>query len=97
MTKSPEAEIHGFFDEPTNAVSYIVADPASKACAVIDSVLDYDAASGHTATTSADAIVARIKEDGLKLQWILRNPCPRRPSLGRALYPGEARRQTRHR
>ena len=47
-------EVTSFFDEPTNTASHVVRGPASRRCGVIDSVLDYDAASGRTATESAD-------------------------------------------
>ncbi|MEO1240449.1 MAG: MBL fold metallo-hydrolase [Pseudomonadota bacterium] len=64
-------EITAFFDEPTFTVSYVVADPATKACAVVDSVHDYDPASGRTNTASADAIIQHIKDNDLRLEWIL--------------------------
>lgn len=64
-------EVISFFDEPTNTVTYIVADPETKSCAVIDSVLDYDASSGRTKTTSADEVINFIKTGGLTVQWIL--------------------------
>ncbi|MGF1659123.1 MAG: MBL fold metallo-hydrolase [Rubrimonas sp.] len=64
-------DVTAFFDEPTNTVSYVVKDPASDACAVIDSVLDYDAASGRTCTASADAVIAFVRERGLKVEWLL--------------------------
>ena len=63
--------VQAFFDEPTFTVSYVVTDPATKACAVIDSVLDYDPASGRTSKDSADQIIAYIREHGLSLEWIL--------------------------
>ena len=59
------AEVAAFFDEATFTVSYVVKDPASNACAIVDSVLDFDYASGRTDTRSADAIVAHVKERGL--------------------------------
>jgi glyoxylase-like metal-dependent hydrolase (beta-lactamase superfamily II) len=65
------AEITGFFDEPTFTVSYVVADPRSRRCAVIDSLLDFDAASGRTAHRSADRIIDHISAHGLVPQWIL--------------------------
>lgn len=68
MTKP---EIQGFFDEPTNTVSYVVRDPASTTCAVIDSVLDFDSASGRTSTDFADRIIAFVKANGLTVEWIL--------------------------
>jgi glyoxylase-like metal-dependent hydrolase (beta-lactamase superfamily II) len=64
-------DVKGFFDEPTNTVSYVVSDPATKACAVIDSVLDYDAAAGRTSTTSADAMIAYVREHGFACEWVL--------------------------
>ena len=64
-------EVKAFFDEPTNTISYLVRDPGSTACAIIDSVLDFDAAAGRTSTRSADAIVAEVRERGLKVEWIL--------------------------
>ena len=64
-------QIESFFDEATNTVSYIVFDRATLACAVVDSVLDYDPKSGRTSTTSADRIVARVRELGARLEWIL--------------------------
>ncbi|MEZ5945900.1 MAG: MBL fold metallo-hydrolase [Hyphomonas sp.] len=63
--------VKAFFDEPTYTVSYVVTDPATKSCAVVDSVLDYDPASGRTKTESADEIIAYIKAEGLTLDWIL--------------------------
>ncbi|MEQ4540344.1 MAG: MBL fold metallo-hydrolase [Billgrantia sp.] len=60
-----------FFDEPTNTFSYVVRDPGSRACAVIDSVLDFDYAAGRTDTRSADAIIAFIRREGLSVEWIL--------------------------
>ncbi len=64
-------KIQPFFDKATFTVSYVVVDPATKACAVIDSVLDLDAASGRTSHKSADVVIAYIREQGLRLEWIL--------------------------
>lgn len=63
--------VTSFFDEPTNTVSYIVADPQTKACAIVDSVLDYEASSGETTTESADELIAFVKEHDLKVEYIL--------------------------
>ena len=63
--------VQGFFDEATNTITYVVADAASGVCAVIDSVLDFDYASGRTDTRAADAVVAYIKDQGLALHWVL--------------------------
>ncbi|MGD8384599.1 MAG: MBL fold metallo-hydrolase [Lysobacterales bacterium] len=63
--------IEAFFDETTFTVSYVVADPQSRECAVIDPVLDFDPASGRTATASADRILDYIDNHGLEPNWIL--------------------------
>lgn len=63
--------IHPFFDEATYTVTYVVADPATSACAIIDSVLDYDPASGRTDTRSADAVLAYVAVESLRVAWIL--------------------------
>ena len=64
-------EVTAFFDEPTNTVSYVVSDPSTDTCAVVDSVLDYDPHSGRTSTASADDIISFIKAKGLAVEWIL--------------------------
>lgn len=69
MTIVPDVE--AFFDEPTNTISYIVKDPSSDSCAIVDSVMDLDYAAGRITTKSADKMIARIKERGLKLEWII--------------------------
>lgn len=60
-----------FFDQASNTFSYIVQDPNSNACAIIDSVLDFDYASGHTNFKSADEITSYIQAKGLTVEWIL--------------------------
>jgi glyoxylase-like metal-dependent hydrolase (beta-lactamase superfamily II) len=60
-----------FFHQPTGTWTYVVADPASRAAAVIDPVLDYDWRSGRTATKSADQVVAHCEAGGLRVAWIL--------------------------
>ena len=67
----PAPVVTAFFDDATNTVSYVVQDPHGSACAIIDSVLDFDHAAGRTDTTSADEIVAFVREHGLNTQWIL--------------------------
>ncbi|MGJ8624084.1 MAG: MBL fold metallo-hydrolase [Yoonia sp.] len=67
MTPSVKA----FFDKATNTVSYVVQEPQGRACAIVDSVLDYDPAAGRTDTSSADAIIAWVKENDLQVAWIL--------------------------
>jgi glyoxylase-like metal-dependent hydrolase (beta-lactamase superfamily II) len=68
---SVKLHVEGFFDSATNTVSYLVLDEATNHCALIDSVLDYDPKSGHTATTSADQLIARVAELNAKVDWIL--------------------------
>ncbi len=70
MTTAP-LHVEGFFDPATSTISYLVLDPASRQCALIDSVLDYDPKSGRTATTSADKLIARVTELGAQVAWIL--------------------------
>ncbi len=62
--------IHAFFDEPTNTVSYLVADPETKRAAVIDPVLDYDHKSGKSSVKSADAILAKSVSEGFMIDWV---------------------------
>ena len=64
-------EVKAFFDEATFTVSYVVRDPNSESAAVIDSVLDYDSKSGRTDTRSADKIIAYVKGNNLKVEWLL--------------------------
>ncbi len=64
-------DVKAFFDEATFTVSYVVKDPGSVSAAIIDSVLDYDPKSGRTDTTSADEIIAYVKKNGLKIEWLL--------------------------
>ena len=63
--------VKAFFDEATNTISYVVRDPNGSAAAIIDSVLDFDYASGRTDTRSADAIVDYVRTEGLDPVWIL--------------------------
>ena len=63
-------DVEAFFDDATNTATYVVSDPASKCCAVIDPVLDYDAASGRTSTNSVAALLRYIRSKELTLDWI---------------------------
>lgn len=63
--------VRAFFDEPTSTVSYVVHDAETGRAAIIDSVLDYDHASGRTSTASAEAIVAHVRAKGLTVDWLL--------------------------
>jgi glyoxylase-like metal-dependent hydrolase (beta-lactamase superfamily II) len=66
-----QPDVTAFFDPATNTVSYVVHDPAGSACAIIDTVLDFDHASGRTDTASADAIIAFVRDRSYDCQWIL--------------------------
>jgi glyoxylase-like metal-dependent hydrolase (beta-lactamase superfamily II) len=63
--------VQGFFEKRTSSVQYVVADPATGCCAVIDPVLDFDPKSGSVATRSADELLGHIEREGYTLQWIL--------------------------
>ena len=69
LTVKPE--VTGFFDSQTNTISYVVRDPASKACAVIDLVMDIDYAAGRITHDGADRIIAFIREHGLEVEWVI--------------------------
>lgn len=69
MTQHPN--VKAFFDKNTNTFSYVVSDPQTAQCAIIDSVLDYDAASATTSTEHADQMIAYVKSQGLTVAWIL--------------------------
>jgi glyoxylase-like metal-dependent hydrolase (beta-lactamase superfamily II) len=64
-------EVFSFFDEPTNTATYILKDPASRVVAIVDSVLDYDAAAGRTDTKAADALIEYVRKHDLKVEWLL--------------------------
>jgi len=66
-----QPDVTGFFDQATNTISYVVRDPEGSQAAIVDSVLDFDHASGRTDTRSADAIIDFVKENGIEVQWIL--------------------------
>lgn len=64
-------DVTSFFDDATNTITYVLRDPASAYCAIIDSVLDFDYASGRTDTASADAVIAYVRKQNLKVDWLL--------------------------
>lgn len=63
--------VRGFFDPRTWSIQYVVSDPTTKTCAIIDPVLDFDEKSGATGTVNADAILDYVAEKGLTVEWIL--------------------------
>jgi len=68
---SVKPEVTAFFDEPTNTISYVVKDPNSNACAIIDSVMDIDYAAGRIAYESADEIIDFVRKNGLEVEWLI--------------------------
>ncbi|MET3661559.1 MBL fold metallo-hydrolase [Aquamicrobium ahrensii] len=68
---SPKPDVTAFFDPRTWSVQYVVADPATGKCAIIDPVYDYDEKSGQTASANADRILDFIRQKGLSVEWIL--------------------------
>lgn len=67
----PAPQIKAFFDEPTFTATYVVSDPSSRKAAIVDSVLDFDQASGCTSFESADAVIDYVKQEGLVVEWLL--------------------------
>ena len=65
------AQIQSFFDPATFTVTHVVSDPATRAAAIIDSVLDFDPRSGRTSRASADRVIAHVEATGLRVEWLL--------------------------
>jgi glyoxylase-like metal-dependent hydrolase (beta-lactamase superfamily II) len=70
-TRQRRPAVEAFYEPRTSSVQYVVADPATRACAIIDPVLDFDEKSGSVATRSADGILSYVKAQGLEVAWIL--------------------------
>jgi len=68
---SAQPEVAGFYDARSGSIQYVVSCKATKKCAIIDPVLDYDEKSGSTATRHADALLSHIQMQGLDVAWIL--------------------------
>ena len=68
---SIKPDVKAFFDPNTNTISYVVSDPTTKACSVVDSVLDIDYASGQITYNHADEIIEYISSNHLTLEWII--------------------------
>ena len=68
---TPQPDVTGFFDPKTFSVQYVVADPATRQCAIVDPVLNYDEKAGRTSTEDADRILQYVADQGLSVQWIL--------------------------
>lgn len=72
MTQSDlKPSVTAFFDEATNTITYVVKDPASESCAIIDSVMDIDYAAGRITFDHADAVIEHVQASGLKVDWLL--------------------------
>lgn len=71
MNSPQKPEIQAFFDEPTNTVSYLVFDPATRRAAVVDPILDFDHRTGKASTKSADAILKAAEARSLIIDWVL--------------------------
>ncbi|NTZ42679.1 MBL fold metallo-hydrolase [Altererythrobacter sp. SALINAS58] len=67
----PAPHVKAFFDEPTFTATYVVHDPSTKIAAVIDTVLDFDQASGSTSTKSAEQVITYVEQQGLTVEWLL--------------------------
>jgi glyoxylase-like metal-dependent hydrolase (beta-lactamase superfamily II) len=68
---SAHPHVQGFYEPRSGSIQYVISDPVTNACAIIDPVLDFDEKSGSIATKSADAILAYVLERGLKVEWVL--------------------------
>ena len=68
---SVKPEVTGFFDPATNTISYVVRDPASNACAIVDSVMDIDYAAGRITYDHADQIITFVRDKGLTVEWLI--------------------------
>jgi glyoxylase-like metal-dependent hydrolase (beta-lactamase superfamily II) len=66
-----QPNVHAFFDEATNTFSYVAWDPATRKAAVLDTVLDFDAASGRTRHDAADKLIAFVQAQGLETEWVI--------------------------
>ncbi len=64
-------EVTAFFDPDTFTITYVVRDPQGTSCAIVDSVLDFDYASGRTSTKSADEVIAFVQDKGYRVEWLL--------------------------
>jgi len=71
MVQVIKPQVHGIFDPATWTVTYVVYEKEGSACAIIDSVLDYDPKSGRTTTESADKVIRFVRDHSLKVEWII--------------------------
>ncbi|WP_282129594.1 MBL fold metallo-hydrolase [Roseobacter litoralis] len=71
VNMSVKPHVQAFFDEATNTITYIIKDPASNACAIVDSVMDIDYAAGRITFDHADELIRQVEAQGLELEWII--------------------------
>ncbi|MEC7667823.1 MAG: MBL fold metallo-hydrolase, partial [Pseudomonadota bacterium] len=71
VNMSVKPEVKAFFDEATNTITYVVKDPNSNACAIVDSVMDIDYAAGRISYESADEVIQYVKDNNLTVEWLL--------------------------
>ena len=71
VNRQVKPQVEAFFDADTNTISYVVKDPGSEACAIVDSVMDIDYAAGRITHEHADRMIAHIAREGLRLEWII--------------------------
>lgn len=90
-------DVRAFFDPATWTLTYVVKDPNSASCAIIDSVLDYDAASGRTKTDSADQVIHMVKSEGLSVEWIVETHVHADHISAAPYFTQSTRRTNRHR
>ena len=86
-----EAAVTALFDEATNTVSYIVADPATAKAAIVDCVLDFNPKSARTSTCSADRLIEAVRRQDLEVEWILQTHVHANHLSAAPLHQGEAR------
>src|SRR5690606_16371640 len=84
MSNEPP-EVTTFYDRPTGSIQYVVTDPITRRCAIIDPVLDFDERSGTVSTTNADLLLEFIDQKQLTLEWIL-DTHPHADHLSAAAY-----------
>ncbi|MGI9354395.1 MAG: hypothetical protein ACR2PF_04440, partial [Rhizobiaceae bacterium] len=71
VAKLAKPDVTGIYDPATSTISYVASDPTTHMAAIIDPVLDYDPKSGRTNTASADALIAKVREKELTVEWII--------------------------
>ena len=68
---SIKPEVSGFFDDATNTITYVVKDPTSTSCAIVDSVMDIDYAAGRITYENSDAVIDFVRKNGLTVEWLI--------------------------